>query len=129
MAIFQITHISVYVEDQDQARQWYIEKLGFEVVRDDSGFIPDFRWLTIAPKGNEATQFVLMPAVDEAEQSRVGTNAMTVLATDNCREDYADLLSKGVEGVDAPSELPWGISAIIKDLYGNPYNLVQAHKE
>jgi hypothetical protein len=35
-----------------------------------------------------------------------------------------DLAHKGVEIADPPSEVPWGISGIIRDLYGNPYNIV-----
>ena len=127
MAITQITHITLYVHDQDEALSWYCDKFGFEKCMDDSEFIPGFRWLTISPAGNSATQYVLMPAMAEEDKSRVGSNAISVLATDDCEGDYKLLGSRGVELVDAPSKLPWGISAIVKDLYGNPYNLVEAN--
>jgi len=126
VSITSITHLSIYVADQDQACTWYCDNLGFQVCADDSGSVANFRWLTVSPGGNTATQFVLMLATHDDEKSRVGTNAMTVLGSDNCRADCEQLKARGVEIVDPPSELPWGTSAIIRDLYGNPYNLVQA---
>ena len=44
--------------------------------------------------------------------------------TDDCEAEAKLLKAKGVEIVDPPSAVPWGISCIIKDLYGNPYDLV-----
>lgn len=126
MSLISITHVSIYVQDQDQACNWYCKNLGFQVCADDSASTPDFRWLTISPANNPAMQFVLTQANSNAEKSRIGSNAMTVLGTDDCIGDCKLLKANGVEIVDPPSELPWGTSAIIKDLYGNPYNLVQA---
>lgn len=125
MAIKHITHISVYVHDQDEALAWYTEKLGFKVCDDNSELVPDFRWLTISPSDDSSTQMVLMPLQKEGDEARVGTNGMCVLGTDSCRDDCEELEKRGVDIVDPPMEVPWGISAIIKDLYGNPYNLVE----
>jgi hypothetical protein len=49
---------------------------------------------------------------------------MTVLSTDDCRNDVAGPEAAGVEIVDPPSEVPCGISAVIRFLYDNPFNLV-----
>jgi len=123
MAITHITHVTLYVENQQEALAWYQQKLGFEVCMDNNDF--GFRWLTICPKGNPTTQFVLMSPNDENE-ARIGNRAMCILGTNDCQGDCTHLEQVGVEIVDPPSELPWGISAVFKDLYGNPYNLVQA---
>ncbi len=124
MPVNRISHITLYVHDQDEALEWYRDRLGFQVCIDDSDYRPNFRWLTICPAGNIYTQMVLMPATTDAEKTRVGTNALTVLSTGDCRSDEAALEAAGVEIVDPPAELPWGISAMIRDLYGNPYNLL-----
>ena len=42
----------------------------------------------------------------------------------NCRGDMARLAANGVEIVEEAAEVPWGVSGVIRDLYGNPYNLV-----
>ena len=127
MAIKHITHICVYVRDQDQALDWYTEKLGFKICDDNSEMVPGFRWLTVSPDADSATQMVLMPAGTDADQARIGANGICVLGTDDCRGDCAALAARGVEVVEQPSTVPWGVSAIFKDLYGNPYNLVEAH--
>ena len=124
MTITRISHLTVYVDDQDEALRWYQDNLGFEVCMDNSKLVPELRWLTVSPAGNRDTQIVLMPARNDGEKSRVGSNLITVLNTDDCRGDMARLAANGVEIVEAPAEVPWGVSGVIRDLYGNPYNLV-----
>lgn len=124
MAIKSVSHITVYVTDQQEALQWYQQKLGFEKVMDNDAVVPGMRWLTVCPPGNQATQFVLLLAREEPDLSRVGNNLMTVLSSSDCIGDMAGLAREGVEIVTPPEEVPWGISAVIRDLYGNPYNLV-----
>jgi len=124
MTITRVSHLTVYVHDQDKALRWYQDNLGFEVCMDNSKVVPELRWLTVSPAGNRDTQIVLMPARNDDEKSRVGTNLITVLNTDDCRGDMARLAANGVEIVEAPAEVPWGVSGVIRDLYGNPYNLV-----
>ena len=124
MTITRISHLTVYVDDQDEALRWYQDNLGFEGCMDNSEVVPELRWLTVSPAGNRDTQIVLMPARNDDEKSRVGSNLITVLNTDDCRGDVARLAAKGVEIVEAPAEVPWGVSGVIRDLYGNPYNLV-----
>lgn len=125
MAIKSLTHISLFVRDQDEALAWYQEKLGFEICMDNE-MLPGTRWLTISPAGNKTTEFVLMLANTDDEKSRIGSNLMTVLSTDDCVGDMQMLAREQVEIVSAVEELPWGMSGVIRDLYGNPYNLVTA---
>ena len=124
MTITRISHLTVYVDDQDEALRWYQDNLGFEGCMDNSEVVPELRWLTVSPAGNRDTQIVLMPARNDDEKSRVDSNLITVLNTDDCRGDMARLAANGVEIVEAPAEVPWGVSGVIRDLYGNPYNLV-----
>lgn len=124
MTISRVSHITIYVRDQDEALAWYQEKLGFEVCMDNDAVVPGLRWLTVCPPGNQATQFVLMEPREESDKSRIGSNLMTVLSTNDCIGDMARLAREGVDIVGPPEEVPWGISGVIRDLYGNPYNLV-----
>ena len=111
MSINRVSHITVYVTDQDEALAWYQEKLGFEVCMDNDAVVPGMRWLTVCPAGNTATQFFLMLARDDSDST-------------DCIGDMARLAREGVDIVGPPEEVPWGISGVIRDLYGNPYNLV-----
>jgi len=124
VTIQRISHLTIYVKNQQEALDWYVQTLGFEVRIDNENLVDGLRWLTIGPAGNPDTQFVLMPARSAEDRSRIGNNLMTVLQTDDCFSEMKRLAEAGVEIVDLPTRVPWGISGIIRDLYGNPYNLV-----
>jgi predicted enzyme related to lactoylglutathione lyase len=124
MTILRVSHLTIYVKDQAVALNWYRDKLGFVVCMDNDLVVPGQRWLTVAPAGNPDVQFVLMSARSADDESRIGNNLMTVLRTDNCYAEMARLTAAGVLIVDQPTAVPWGISGIFRDLYGNPYNLV-----
>ena len=46
--IERLSHLTLYVLDQDEALVFYRDKLGFEVRNDMK--TPNFRWLTVGPK-------------------------------------------------------------------------------
>ena len=50
-----------------------------------------------------------------------------MLVTDDCRGDYERLKADGVQFMDEPAELPWGVSCSFMDLYGTMHNLLQPH--
>ncbi len=129
--ITKVTHISLLVRDQEEALKWYTEKLDFE--NQDDGPFPDNsgRWLTISPKRQPDLQIVLQPPEwglgtnPETRAKQIGQTPGWILATDDCRRDYEILQSRGVEFISPPEEMPWGISAVFKDLYGNLHNMIQ----
>jgi predicted enzyme related to lactoylglutathione lyase len=128
------SHSTVYVLDQDRAKAFYTEKLGFEV-RDDAR-MGDFRWLTVAPKTQPDACIVLMPiavgptmTADQAAMLRQLIEARVlgggVLETDDCRRDYTELVAKGVKFIEEPKEMPYGLAALMCDDSGNFYSLTQ----
>jgi catechol 2,3-dioxygenase-like lactoylglutathione lyase family enzyme len=122
--INRLTHVTVFVEDQDEALSWYVKRLGFEK-RVDETFGEAMRWLTVSPPGQKDLEIVLFKAQTEEHHELIGMGTMWVLETDDCSKDYLSLTEKGVEFAGPPNQMPWGLSAIFKDLYGNPYNLLQ----
>ena len=128
--INRLAHVTVIVRDQDEALRFYIDKLGMEK-RDDRR-MGSFRWLTVAPKGSDVAIVLQRPSPpfqspeEETRMlARVGQGTTWVLETDDCRKDHEAMVANGVQFESAPSELPWGISAVFVDLYGNRYNLLQ----
>jgi predicted enzyme related to lactoylglutathione lyase len=132
--IQRVSHTSVFVLDQDRARTFYTEKLGFEV-RADQRMGP-FRWLTVAPKGQPGFELILMPiqptpTMDEATSQTVrglvqkGVLGGGVLATADCRKTYEELRARGVDFLQPPTERPYGIEALLKDDSGNWFSMVQ----
>jgi predicted enzyme related to lactoylglutathione lyase len=128
------SHTTVYVLDQDRAKTFYTEKLGFDVREDVK--LGTFRWLTVGPKGQPDLSIILMPIAPSQFMSEEACAALRnlvettgvssgVFQTPDCKATYAELKAKGVEFVHEPSERPYGIEALFKDDSGNWYSLVQ----
>lgn len=129
--IERLSHVSLVVRDQQEALDWYIEKLGFEVQADDPFPSGEGRWLTIAPPGQTELEIVLEPldwglAGDDPSEKEtvIGRNGF-VFAVDDIDLTISTLRDNGVTIVSEPEEVPWGVSALIEDLYGNVHNLVE----
>lgn len=125
---------TVYVLDQERAKAFYTDKLGFDVRTDQK--MGDFRWLTVAPKGQPDLAMVLMPVAaspmldaERAAQLRTliekGTFGFGVFHTDDCQRTYKELTAKGVEFASPPQDRPYGTEAVLKDDSGNWFALVQ----
>ena len=137
--ITRISHYSIYVLDQDQAYDFYVNKLGFEVVTDatmDNGF----RWLTVRPRDQKDTEIVLMPVkagfmFDEQTAAQLrdliqkGKLGSGVFETNDCRATYEELKAKGVEFTSEPKEQFYGIEALFKDNSGNWFSLSEHPKD
>jgi catechol 2,3-dioxygenase-like lactoylglutathione lyase family enzyme len=136
-----VSHMSVYVLDQDSAKTFYTEKLGFEVRHDivmGEGFEGaggGFRWLTVGPKDQPGFELILSDCAmgrdpESAERLRAlvaaGAMGAGVMATDDCRATYRELLAKGVTFTQEPTERPYGIEAVFRDDSGNWFSLTQA---
>jgi catechol 2,3-dioxygenase-like lactoylglutathione lyase family enzyme len=134
--ITNVSLISVWVTDQDEALAFYTDVLGFEKA-DDVQLGPDFRWLTVQhPDHPELQLHLTTPGpplsdelVDAMRRAQAGGGMPGVgLTVDDCRKTYEDLKSKGVEFLQEPSERPYGVEAVMRDNSGNWMVLVE-HRE
>ena len=132
--IQRLSHATVYVLDQDRARDFYVGKLGFEVRTDAT--IGSFRWLTVGPKAQPDLELILMkiapgPMLDEASAAQLralvekGVLGAGALETSDVRKDYEELSKKGVRFSGPPQERPYGIETVLRDDSGNWFALVQ----
>jgi catechol 2,3-dioxygenase-like lactoylglutathione lyase family enzyme len=114
MTITRIQLFSVPVADQDRARAFYVETLGFELLS-DTQMSPDMRWVMVAPPGARTamtlvTWFPSLPA---------GSVKGIVLETDDLDGDVAMLESKGVVIANGVENAPWGRFVQFDDPDGN----------
>ena len=132
--ITNVSLVTVWVTDQDEAKAFYLDKLGF-VEGIDITLGDGYRWLTVSQPDHPELQVTLMrpgPPLDDEMAAAVrralekGTMHAVGLATDDCRKAYEDLSAKGVEFVQEPSERPYGVEAILGDSSGNWLVLVEA---
>lgn len=125
--ITRITHLTLFVKDQAEALDFYVNKLGFKVHTDH--MFDQMRWLTICPSEQPDMEIALMLASTPEQKLLVGKQAIQVplfsVATNDCQKTYQELTAKDVKFLEAPKEQPWGISAIFLDLYGNIMYLCQ----
>jgi predicted enzyme related to lactoylglutathione lyase len=132
--IDRLSHATIYVLDQDNAKAFYTEKLGFELREDVK--MGNFRWLTVGPKGEPNLELVLMPVNggpmrDEASIASLralvegGKLGVGVFATRDCKQTFAELKAKGVVFKSEPEERPYGIEAMFVDDSGNMFSLTQ----
>ena len=134
----QLTHVNVWVHDQDEALAFYTEKLGFEL-RDDVTVpeLGNFRWLTVGLPGQEDVALALMavpgpPVFDAETKSQLealvakGAAGGLFFAADDVRATYEDRQAHGVEFSQEPTEQPYGIDAGFRDPSGNQVRMMQA---
>ncbi len=128
-----IETVGVYVRDQDEALDFYVNKLGFRVHTDARN--GDYRWLTVQHPEQPTLQLGLFkpgpPVHDEATAQALRTvvakGAMPglVLAVDNCRAAYDRMLSRGVEFTQEPTERYGTVDAGFRDPSGNGWKMIE----
>jgi catechol 2,3-dioxygenase-like lactoylglutathione lyase family enzyme len=132
--IQRLSHATLYVIDQDAARDFYVNKLGFDV-RMDEKMDNGSRWLTVSPKGQPDLQIILMKVDGPNMQADVAAALRGLLAqgklnggvlqTSDCRTTYEELKAKGVEFLSPPKEQFYGVEAILKDNSGNWFSMTE----
>ncbi len=128
--------VGLYVRDQEEARAFYVEKLGFRVHTDVKN--GDYRWLTVQHPDQPSFQLGLFlpgpPTIDAATAKAVagivakGAMPPLVLAVDDCRAAYERWRARGVEFTQEPVERYGNVDASFRDPSGNGWKLVQSRK-
>jgi catechol 2,3-dioxygenase-like lactoylglutathione lyase family enzyme len=132
----KLTHVNVWVNDQDEALAFYTEKLGMEL-RDDVTLpeLGGFRWLTVGPPGQDGVAIALMTVPDffEADTQSMlkellgrGVLGGLFFTVDDCQQAFEELKSRGVEFSQEPTQQPYGIDAGFRDSSGNAVRMMQA---
>jgi predicted enzyme related to lactoylglutathione lyase len=106
--------VSVPVSDQDQAREFYVDTLGFELMVDNS-CREGMRWIEVAPE-NSATSLMLVSWPDCLLPSMY---RVIVIATDDIQAIHEELVAKGISFELPPTESPNGTQTMCRDPDGN----------
>jgi catechol 2,3-dioxygenase-like lactoylglutathione lyase family enzyme len=116
----QAAVVSVPVSDQERAKRFYVDQLGFELLRDDSS-VPGMRWLQVCPPGSTTA----LTLVDWFESMPAGSLRGLVFRASDLVAEYERLLAIGVEFDGPPERQPWGTEAVFRDPDGNEFVLQQ----
>jgi catechol 2,3-dioxygenase-like lactoylglutathione lyase family enzyme len=127
-----LSHSFIYVLNHDEALEFYVGKLGLEVGNDmDLG---PFRWVTVRVPGKAEPELVLAtPDMGHDEETAAeirdlvvkGGGNGVIFNVDDCRKTYEDLLAKGVEFTQEPTEHFYGIDCGLRDPFGNQMRITQ----
>jgi len=133
--IRRMSHATIFVNNQNEALEFYRDKLGFRV-HTDAMVGEDFRWLTMCTEDDPDFELILMEPkpgmlMDDATSQQLraimnkGVLGAGVFNTDDCRGTYEELKAKGVQFIGEPAERPYGVEAVFKDNSGNWFSLTQ----
>jgi catechol 2,3-dioxygenase-like lactoylglutathione lyase family enzyme len=125
--------VGLYVRDQDEAYEFYVNRLGFRVHTDQRN--GDYRWLTVQHPDQPSFQLGLFRpqapvhdvATAQALNELVAKGAMPplVVAVDDCRATYARLREKGVEFTQEPIARYGNVDANFRDPSGNGWKIIE----
>ncbi len=131
-----ITNISlstVWVNDQDESKAFYVDKLGF-VEATDVTMGDGYRWVTVAHPDHPELELTLMkpgPPLDDEDAAAIqrmidkGSLNAVGLHTNDCHKTFEELSDRGVEFIQEPADRPYGVEAILRDNTGNWLVLVE----
>lgn len=124
-----IVHITLVVRDYDEAIDFYVNKLGFELLEDIYQLEQNKRWVVVAPPGGIGATLLLAKASQPEQEAYVGNQTggrvFLFLNTDDFWRDYERLRAHGITFIREPKDAEYGMVAVFEDLYGNLWDLLQ----
>jgi len=128
-----IVHIALVVEDYDDAINFFVNKLKFELIEDTYQPTQDKRWVVVSPPGSSGVTLLLARA-SKAEQKAVvgdqtGGRVFLFLATDDVWRDYKRMVLEGIKFIRQPQQQDYGTVAVFEDLYGNLWDLLELNSD
>ena len=128
----RIAHIALVVREYDEAIDFYVNTLDFDLV-EDTRLSPDKRWVLVAPPGARECCLLLAKAANARQARSIGNQAggrvFLFLYTDNFDKDYRKFVDRQVHFVRPPQEFEYGKVAVFEDLYGNMWDLLEPSEQ
>ncbi len=137
--ITRMSHALIWVKNQQEALEFYRDKLGFEVDT-DAMIGDDYRWLTMKIKSQPGFELILVEPkagmmLDEESAAQLrslidkGVLGGGVFDADDIHQTYEELKSRGVEFKGPPTTQSWGTATVMRDNSGNWFSLSQEKNE
>lgn len=124
-----MAHIALVVKEYDEALDFYVNKLNFELLEDTYQEEQNKRWVVIAPPGSNGASILLARASKPEQIDYIGNQAggrvFLFLQTDDFWRDYKAMVSQDIVFIREPKETDYGTVAVFEDLYGTLWDLIQ----
>ena len=124
----RIAHITLVVNDYDEAIDFYVNRLQFSLI-EDTKLSETKRWVLVTPQGNSSCNLLLAKADGEQQDKFIGNQTggrvFLFLQTDNFERDYQNLINQNVQIINGPRDEAYGKVLVFEDLYGNRWDLIE----
>jgi catechol 2,3-dioxygenase-like lactoylglutathione lyase family enzyme len=124
-----IVHIALVVKDYDEAIEFYVNKLKFDLIEDTYQPEQGKRWVVVSPPGSNGVTLLLAKASKPEQENFIGNQCggrvFLFLSTDDFWRDYQRMIDDNIRFVREPQEQDYGTVAVFEDLYGNLWDLLQ----
>ena len=128
----RIAHITLLVDNYDDAIDFYTRKLDFRLL-EDTRISDEKRWVMVAPEGAKECCLILAKAANNQQKSLIGNQSggrvFLFLFTDDFWRDYEKFKSREISFVRPPQESDYGTVAVFEDLYGNRWDLIEPNEK
>jgi catechol 2,3-dioxygenase-like lactoylglutathione lyase family enzyme len=129
----RMTHlhlITIVVDEYDAAIEFFVDVLGFELVKDAPSLTNDGRpkrWVVVRPPSAETG--ILLARADGPTQARVVGDQVAgrvgfFLGVDDFEATYRRMVDAGVEFVSEPRDEDYGRVVVFVDIAGNRWDLL-----
>ena len=122
--------VAIIVDDYDEAIEFFVEVLGFELVEDSPSLTNDGRpkrWVVVRPRGGR-TGFLLAAADGDRQSAAVGDQFAgrvgLFLRVADFEVAYQRLVDASVEIIRPPRDEVYGRIAVFRDIAGNRWDLL-----
>ena len=120
--------ITFVVRDYDEAIDFFVAKLGFELVEDKALSLAK-RWVVVRPAGSKGTGLLLAKAKNDRERAHIGNQTggrvAFFLETEDILADFAKFTDLGVCFKETVRHEIYGSVAVFEDLYGNLWDIIE----
>jgi catechol 2,3-dioxygenase-like lactoylglutathione lyase family enzyme len=124
-----LVQVAVVVRDYDEAIEFFVGRLGFELVEDRAVPEQNKRWVVVRPVGAGGADILLARAAKPEQETRIGDQTggrvFLFLRTDDVWRDFRAYAAAGVRFVREPTRAEFGTAAVFADLYGNLWDLIE----
>jgi len=124
--------VTLVVSDYDEAIDFYVGKLGFDLV-EDTPMSDRKRWVLVAPPGAKEARLLLAKADGPEQKTRIGNQTggrvFLFLHTDDFARDHEAMRARGVRFLEGPRFEAYGTVAVFSDPYGNKWDLIQPARQ
>jgi len=127
----KIAHVTLVIRDYDEAIDFYVNKLKFNLI-EDTVLDQSKRWVLVSPNSEYSCSLLLAKATGNNQEKAIGNQSggrvFLFLNTDNFKRDFQNLIDNNIQIVREPKEELYGIVAVFEDLYGNLWDLIEPKK-